>query len=119
MSDKHSIVDILEHYGAKLPYKRNGWVKIKCCFHDDSHASAVFSAEENAFKCFACGIQGDTYDIISEQEGLSFVKAVEFAEGISSTGGTKLRSGRRTGGTVSRRKTPDVGRRGQVLDRGR
>jgi DNA primase len=117
MSEKHSIEDVIKHYGGKLPYGRNGWVKMRCCFHDDSHASAVINLQENVFKCFACDAQGDTYDIIMQQEGISFVKAKQFAEGISPASGAELRSGRRAGGTISGRKKSISGRRGSLLDR--
>ena len=47
--EKHSIAPILEHYGGKTIPDRYGWQKIKCPFHDDSHASATVNLEENAF----------------------------------------------------------------------
>lgn len=100
-----------------MPYGRNGWVKMKCCFHDDSHASAAVNIQENQFKCFACGVGGDTYDLIMEQEGMNFVKAVKFAEGISPTGGDILRSGRTSSRGIPRRKGSNTGRRSSLLDR--
>lgn len=117
--NKHSIEDILRHYGGELPYGRSGWVKMRCPFHDDSHASASVNLQENQFKCFACDASGDPYDLISSQEGLNFVEAVKFAERISPTGGAVVLPKRGTGGKLSRRKGSDIGRRGSVLDRGR
>lgn len=115
--DKHPIDVILQHYGATLPYSRHGWVKMRCCFHDDSHASASVNIEENAFRCFACDIKGDVYDIIMDQEGVDFVKAVKFAEGISPESGITIRSrgSSRTG--LSGKKRANIGRRATVLDR--
>ena len=116
-SDKHSIEDILRHYGAELPYGRSGWVKVRCPFHDDSHASAAVNFQENQFKCFACDVGGDPYDLISNQEGLNFVEAIQFAERISPTGGAVVLSKRGSGRELSSRKRTNLGRRGSLLDR--
>ncbi len=116
--DKHPIDVILKHYGATMPYSRNGWVKMKCCFHDDSHASAAVNIEENAFKCFACDTKGDVYDIIMEQEGLDFVKAIKFAENISPESGVTIRSRGSSGSGLSGKQRANLGRRATFLARG-
>lgn len=116
--DKHSMRDILVYYGATLPYGTNGWVKMKCCFHSDSHASAVVNYDLNAYKCFACEVKGDVYNLIMNQEGVDFLEAVKFAERISPTSGNPIqpkRSGRRS---VSRKPRANLGRRSTVLDWG-
>lgn len=112
---KHSIGPVLEHYGLVIPYASNRWVKVKCCFHDDSHASAAVNLDKNQFNCFACGVKGDTYDIIQEQEGIDFVQAVEFAERISPESGAGVLQTRSKGRGVSNPKRVNVGRRGSVL----
>ena len=116
--DKHSIEDILVHYGGVMPYGRGGWVKMRCPFHGDSHASASVNVQENQFKCFACDVSGDPYDIIASQEGLKFVEAIEFAERISPTGGAVVLSKRTSRSGLSSRKRTNLGRRGSVLDGG-
>jgi DNA primase len=84
MSDnKHSILPILEHYGAENPVETLGWKKIRCPFHGDSHASATYNTDINAFKCFACDMAGDTYAIIMKKEGVEFREAYTIAENIS------------------------------------
>ena len=80
--DKHSIAAIIEHYGGKAVQDRSGWQKIKCPFHDDSHASATVNTEYQAFNCFGCGTKGDTYKIIMEQEGVNYHEAYTRAERI-------------------------------------
>lgn len=80
---KHDISLILEHYGGKVVPDRYGWHKMKCPFHDDSHASAVVNTEINAFACFGCGVKGDTYKIIMEKEGVEFREAITFAERVT------------------------------------
>ena len=122
MSDsKHSIVPILEHYGAKGIRESWGWQKIKCPIHEDGIASASVNAEENVFVCHACGIKGDTYKIIMEKEGVGFREAISIAEGIAGKVSNNISkvnsSGRRlssqTRSNAGRRKySPPGGRRG-------
>ena len=115
--NKHSIIPILEHYGLIAPQgSGNRWLKVKCCFHDDRNASAAVNIDLKRFNCFACGVKGDTYDIIQEQEGLSFVEAVEFAQRISPESGAGIQQKPAKSRGVSSPKRVDVGRRGKVLD---
>lgn len=82
--EKHSIGPILEYYGG-VPPTRSGWTKMRCPFHKDTHASAQVSLKDNAFVCFGCGVKGDTYSIIMEQEGVDFREAISRAESITGT----------------------------------
>lgn len=119
--EKHSILAVLEHYGGSVYRERNGWQKLKCPFHDDSHASATVNIEENAFNCFGCGIKGDTYKIIMEKEGIGFREAIKVAEGITGQSSSTLRKAHsrggglpsKTGNHLSRRaySPPGLGRR--------
>jgi hypothetical protein len=47
---------------------------VKCPWHDDRTPSAVLYATGN-FKCYACGIFGDAWDILHHVRGLSFPDA--------------------------------------------
>ena len=97
--EKHSIGPILEHYGAVLPTRR-GWAKIRCPFHSDSHASAVVNMELNAFNCFGCGVKGDTYKILMEQQGVDFREAISIAEAITGKSMPSIRGEREPSGRV-------------------
>lgn len=99
--EKHSITKVLEHYGCSSVPDRPGWNKIKCPFHDDSHASAGVNTTENVFVCHGCGIKGDTYKIIMEKEGVSFREANKFAEGITGESSDNLSRVNSSGGRVS------------------
>ncbi len=68
-NQKHSIAEYLAYLGAALPQQGHGWRKIKCPFHQDSHASAGINFDEQRFKCHGCGVSGDVYDLIMEREG--------------------------------------------------
>jgi DNA primase len=97
-----NITAILEHYGATVP-TRNGWAKMKCPFHNDSHASAAVNLQDNLFKCHGCQYKGSGYKIIMDKEGVSFREAISIAEGILNQSGQVLprRTGR--GGRISGR----------------
>jgi DNA primase len=109
--EKHSIQSILEHYGATV-HERDGWVKLRCPFHDDGHASATVNVEENAFNCFGCGVKGDTYSIIMEQERVGFREAVKIAEGITGKSSTTLRASGAKSRSISRNEGHNLARRG-------
>ncbi|MEU9058983.1 CHC2 zinc finger domain-containing protein [Streptomyces sp. NPDC048430] len=67
--DKPSIAEVLEHYGATDVPEGSRFRKMKCPFHEDRNASASVCTEENRFRCFACDISGDSFDVIADQEG--------------------------------------------------
>jgi DNA primase len=89
--DLPDIVDILRHYGATIS-RTSGQVNIKCPFHDDTHSSASFNSRNNIFNCFACGMQGNSLQIIAKQERVDIREAKSFAEGITGQGGSQVRS---------------------------
>lgn len=96
--DLPDIVSVLKHYGANI-YRTSGQVNVKCPFHNDSHASASFNTRNNIFNCFACGMQGNSIQIIAKQEGCDIREAKSIAEGITGEVSTQVRgeysSGRR------------------------
>ena len=57
------IADLMEQVGVDVP-NRQGWVSVKCPFHDDSTASARLSDEEERFFCHGCGVKGTTDQIV-------------------------------------------------------
>jgi hypothetical protein len=111
--EKHSIRAYLEYLGASVP-SGTGWRKMKCPFHGDRHASAGVDEDKCKFKCFGCEAGGDVYDLIMYKEGVNYSEAVKFAETISPTGNTGVRSkpplGRRLSGNERA-----VGRRGEAV----
>lgn len=118
MTDKHDIAAYLDYIGAAVPAKGYGWRKIKCPFHLDTHASAGVNFDENKFKCHACGVGGDIYDLIMHKEGGNYSEALEFAEAISPTGNGAVRKQHSSSRPVST-DTRSLGRRGQSLSSGR
>jgi DNA primase len=52
------------------------WVKLKCCFHNDTHPSLNINLQTGAFKCFACETKGDLLSFHQKRYALSFYDAV-------------------------------------------
>ncbi len=100
-NSKHDIVKVLEHYGFTVPTNRGGWVTVRCAFHNDKVKSARLNIDNGGFRCFACEMSGDVYSLIMKKEGVTYVKALEIAEGITGESNRELRKKPRRGGSVS------------------
>ena len=97
--DLPDIVAVLRHYGANLN-RTTGQVNVKCPFHNDSHASASFNTRENIFNCFACGMQGNSIQIIAKKEGCDIREAKSIAEGITGESSQQVRGKHLSGGRL-------------------
>lgn len=123
LNEKPDITAILENYGATVPV-RMGWAKMKCPFHEDSHASSAVNLGENIFKCHGCQMKGDGYAIIMAKEGVEFLEAVNIAKRILDSCGKVLPQRSARGGGLSRRTrnnnggsgTRTLGRRARTAD---
>ena len=82
---------ILKHYGGKVPSRQWGKSSMRCCFHDDSIRSGLVNFDDNTFVCFACDVKGSAYNIIQQQERVTFREALTIAETILNQGGTSIR----------------------------
>ena len=102
LNEKPDITAVLEHYGANVPV-RMGWAKMKCPFHEDSHASSAVNLNENIFKCHGCQMKGDGYAIIMAKEGVEFLEAVNIAKRILDSCGKVLPQRPARGGGLPRR----------------
>lgn len=83
MSNNLPIKPVLEHYGGRIPRNIDGWQKMKCPFHDDSHASAGVSVKEGIFVCHGCGMKGNAINLVMKEEGKPFREAVKIAERLT------------------------------------
>ena len=106
--DLPDIVLVLRHYGAN-PSRTTGQVNIKCPFHDDTHSSASFNTKENIFNCFACGMSGNSLQIIAKQERVDIREAKSFAEGITGQSGGKVRGKHLSGGRLPSKQGNNAG----------
>ena len=99
VDDLPDIVSVLKHYGANIT-RASGQVNIKCPFHNDSHASASFNTKQNIFNCFACGMQGNSIQIIAKQERCDIREAKSIAEGITGESSQQVRGKHLSGGRL-------------------
>lgn len=82
---KPSIVAVVRALapGTDLHDDVHGWKPIRCPFHDDRAASASYNTTIQRFKCHACQVGGDGYDLIMEIEHCDFATALRRAESIT------------------------------------
>ena len=115
--EKPSIEEYLHYIGATVPATGSGWRKMKCPFHDDSHASAAVNFDNNAFICHGCGVKGDTFSLIMYKEGGDYREALKFAASVLASGNTEIRKQDRPSKGLSR-KPKSLGRRGEHISSG-
>ena len=107
-NDLPSIKAVLEHYGARLR-NNHGQVNLKCPFHSDTHQSGSANLDKNIFICFACGVQGNSIQIICRQESMSIYEAKRFAEGITGESHGEVRGKHLSGGSLPKAKRNSSG----------
>ena len=85
MSDEPPIAAVIHRYFPDWgpPANNSEWCQCLCPFHGESNPSAAVSFDNNAFKCFACGVQGDVVSIIRHQEEVNYAEAFRIAESLS------------------------------------
>ena len=107
-NDLPSIREILLHYGASLR-QTHGQVNLKCPFHSDTHQSGTANLDNNIFFCFACGVQGNSLQIVSKQEGVNIREAGRIAERIVGQGNSQVRSKHLSGGRLPQKQRHSAG----------
>jgi len=99
MKTKPDLALVLEHYGVNV-LDRHGWTPCKCVVHDDSHASAAYNLEKQAYNCLVCNLLGDVYDVVAAKEGVDFSHAKQIAERITNGNSRKVRTVTHATGSV-------------------
>ena len=97
-----SIREVLIYYGAKIR-SGNGQVNLRCPFHSDTHQSASANLEKNIFICFACGVQGNSIQLICQQERVDYREANIIAERITGESREQVRGKHLSGGTLPKK----------------
>ena len=70
-----TMIGYLESLDVEIP-AGYGNVQIRCPFHGaDKNPSASVNVDLGLFRCFTCGLAGDTYKLLMSQEGLGFADA--------------------------------------------
>ena len=71
------IRDVLLQHGAKtVPTRPRGWSAMRCPYHGDTDASASVNIAEGRFRCHACGVAGDAWDLICEHDRVTLKEAL-------------------------------------------
>lgn len=93
LSDKAELLrTYLSDRGLQLP-SGSGRRQVSC-FNKDAHPrgdrnpSASVDLSKGRYKCFACGLEGDVYDLYMQETGLSFAQACATL-GASAPGGNE------------------------------
>ena len=101
-NDLPAIGKVLEYYGARVP-RDWGQINIRCPFHADSHSSGTANLDKNIFLCFACGVKGNSLQIIADREGISINEAKRFAERTIGEGNSQVRGKHLSGGRLPKK----------------
>ncbi|MEM1220372.1 MAG: DNA primase, partial [Bacteroidota bacterium] len=68
-----------EVVGEFVNLRRRGVNMIGLCpFHNEKTPSFTVSPNKNIFKCFGCGVAGDSVKFLMEQEGFSYPEALRY-----------------------------------------
>lgn len=74
--DTAQIEDVVRDF---VNLKKSGSIlKGNCPFHNEKTPSFVVNPNKNIFKCFGCGVGGDSVSFIMEHEKLSFPEALRY-----------------------------------------
>ncbi len=69
-----------DYYQSQFPVLKAGtrlWVSVHCCFHRDTHPSLRINLNSGIFRCFGCGVHGNSIIAFHCQRyDLSFKDAV-------------------------------------------
>lgn len=75
----------LEERGVRLPV-RAGWQKVSCFGPSHHRGDRVPSASVNLgkgyYKCFACDLHGDVFDLLFIEKGLTYPQALAILGGV-------------------------------------
>ena len=78
IDDLLSRIDIVEVIGKNVELKKFGSnYKGLCPFHSENTPSFNVSQQKQFYHCFGCGASGDAIKFLRENEGLSFMDAIE------------------------------------------
>lgn len=72
------VVDIVDVIGNYIELRKAGANWSACCpFHSEKTPSFIVSPAKNRFKCYGCGVGGDSISFIMQKENVEFYEAVE------------------------------------------
>lgn len=76
VKESADIVEVIGHFLDIKP-KQNNYVS-KCPFHEEKSMSFTVNRNKNIFKCFGCGIAGDSIDFVMKVKSFNYRQATEW-----------------------------------------
>jgi twinkle protein len=73
---KANIVEVIGGEGVKLKREGTNWVGL-CPFHDEKSPSFKIAEKKDLFKCFGCGVSGDSIEFLIKKKSISYLDAVK------------------------------------------
>ncbi len=71
--------DIVDVVGEFVQYKKRGRNLMACCpFHGEKTPSFSVSPEKGIYKCFGCGVSGDSVKFVMEHERYTYTEALRW-----------------------------------------
>jgi len=71
-------VDIVELIGSRIELKKAGSIFKGCCpFHNEKTPSFTVNPVRQNYHCFGCSAHGDVFKFLTEQDGMTFIDAVQ------------------------------------------
>jgi len=72
-----SKIDLVQYISETVPLKKTGRNFKACCpFHSEKTPSFIVNPERQIWKCFGCGVGGDIFKFVMEQERVEFGEAL-------------------------------------------
>ena len=86
IDDLLSRIDIVEIINQSVQLKKHGaGYKGLCPFHAENTPSFNVSSTKQFYHCFGCGASGDVIKFLRENDGLTFMEAIEKLASVSYT----------------------------------
>ncbi len=75
VKSRTDIVDVIAQYISVSKKGRNYWA---CCpFHHEKTPSFQIKQDQQVYRCYGCGKHGNMFTFLMEQDGMTFVEALE------------------------------------------
>lgn len=76
ISNQVDIYSVISNF-IVLSKKGNDYVGL-CPFHSDNTPSLSVSPQKNIFKCFSCGVGGDSITFVKRFKNISYIESIEY-----------------------------------------
>lgn len=72
-------IQINDILGDFITLKKKGINYTACCpFHNEKTPSFIVNPSQGSYKCFGCGMSGDTIEFLRQHEAMSYTEALTY-----------------------------------------